>query len=261
MSASTARVLPGAEAIRFEGDSLGFFLQHGFTGCPASMRAFGEWLHERGHSVAAARLPGHGTSWEDLETTTWTDWEREAETVLTELRSRCSTVVAVGLSMGGAMVVHLAVKHPEQIDGVVAVNTLIRRPDLVFSPAARLLMRSVKGVGNDIKKAGQDEIVYDRIPLKGANELGKLLRVADKELPRLRQPLIVVSSPEDHTVKPSNSKRVYEGAGSTSKEFVTLSNSYHVATLDYDAEAVFEKALELGRSLAAGAGSQEASGS
>jgi carboxylesterase len=250
LNAATPRVLPGADAFRFQGDPLGFFLQHGFTGCPASMRPFGEWLHERGHSVAAARLPGHGTTWEDLETTKWTDWERESESVLSELRSHCSTVIAVGLSMGGAMAIHLAVRHPDQIDGVVSINTLIRRPDLMFSPLARLVMRTVKGVGNDIKKPGQDEIVYDRIPLKGANELGKLLRVADRDLPSLRQPLVVCSSPEDHTVKPGNSKRVYDRAGSERKEFVTLANSYHVATLDYDAETLFEKTLELGRSLA-----------
>jgi carboxylesterase len=251
MTQAGARVLPGAEAFSFEGDSLGFFLQHGFTGCPASMVPFGKWLHERGHSVAAARLPGHGTSWEDLETTTWQDWTREAEKVLSELRSRCDTVVAVGLSMGGAMVVHLAVQHSDQIDGVVCVNTLIRRPDLLFTPVARLFTRSVKGVGNDIKKPGQDEIVYDRIPLRGANELGKLLRTADRELPSLRQPLIVFSAAEDHTVKPANSQRIMQRAGSLSKELVPLPNSYHVATLDYDAETIFERALEMGLSLMA----------
>ena len=250
MSGTGPRVLAGAEAFRLDGDSLGFLLQHGFTGCPASMRPLGEWLHERGHSVAAARLPGHGTTWEDLETTAWQDWEREAERVLAELRSRCSTVVAVGLSMGGAMVIHLAAKHPEQVDGVVAINTVIRRPDLLLSPLARIFTRTVKGVGNDVKKQGQDEIVYDRIPLKGANQLGKLLRLADRELPSMRQPLLVLSSPEDHTVKPANSRRIYERASSERKEFVALPNSYHVATLDYDAELVFEKTLELGRSLA-----------
>jgi carboxylesterase len=32
--------------------------------------------------------------------------------------------------------------------------------------------------------------------------------------------------------------------GSAQKELVTLSNSYHVATLDYDAELVFERTLQ-----------------
>ena len=62
-------------------------------------------------------------------------------------------------------------------------------------------------------------------------------------------PLLVFSSPEDHTVKPANSARVMARAGTSHKELVSLPNSYHVATLDYDAELVFEKTLELGLSL------------
>ena len=144
-------MIPGAEAFRFDGGPTGVLLQHGFTGAPASMRPFGEWLAARGLSVEGPRLPGHGTSWEDLESTTWLDWERESERTLGDLARRCSTVVAVGLSMGGAMVLHLGAKHPDKLSGVVSINAVIRRPDLRFAPLARLLMRTTKGLGNDIK--------------------------------------------------------------------------------------------------------------
>jgi carboxylesterase len=245
----STRILPGADAFRFDGGSPGFLLQHGFTGCPASMRPMGEWLHQRGASVIAPRLPGHGTSWEDLEKSTWQDWERESSAALDDLASRCSMVVAVGLSMGGALVLHLAARNPAKLMGVVTVNALIRRPDLALTPLVRLFTRSVKGVGNDIKKPGQDEIVYDRVPLRAANELGKLLRTADRELPSMGLPLLVFSSPQDHTVKPFNSRRIVQRVGSSSKDLVTLSNSYHVATLDYDAQAIFERTLAFARSL------------
>jgi carboxylesterase len=148
------------------------------------------------------------------------------------------------------MVIHLAAKHSDQIDGVVAINTLIRRPDLLFTPLARLFTRSVKGVGNDIKKPGQDEIVYDRVPLKAAAQLGRFYRTVQKEIPSVRPPLLVFSSPEDHVVKPSNSRYVIEHAGSSQKELVTLPNSYHVATLDYDADLIFERTLEFAGAVA-----------
>jgi carboxylesterase len=227
-------------------------LQHGFTSCPASMRPFGQWLSEQGVTVVAPRLPGHGTVWQDLEAVTWQDWEAEAERTLAELSSKCAVVVVAGLSMGGAMALHLGAKHPETVRGVVAINALVRRPELALAPVIRLFTRTVKGVGNDIKKPGQDEIAYDRIPLKGINQLGKFLRTVDRELPSLRVPLMVFSAPEDHTVKPSNSRRVMDRAGSSSKELVSLPNSYHVATLDYDAEAVFQQALAFARSVAEG---------
>ena len=246
----SVRVLPGAEAFHFEGGPLGVLLQHGFTGCPASMRPMGQWLSERGCTVIGPRLPGHGTSWEDLETRSWQDWERESEAALYDLAKRCSDVIAVGLSVGGAMVLHLTAKHPGELRGVVAINALVRRPDLNFASFGRLFTRTVKGVGNDIKKPGQDEIVYERVPLKAAAQLGRFLRTVDRELPSLTVPLLVVSSPEDHTVKPSNSRRVMQRAGSPTKELIGLSNSYHVATLDYDAELVFERTLEFARSVA-----------
>jgi carboxylesterase len=246
----SVRVLPGAEAFRFDGGPIGMLLQHGFSGCPASMRPFGQWLSERGFSVVGPRLPGHGTSWEELERTAWGDWEREAEDALLDLAGRCSDVVAAGLSMGGAMVLHLGAKHPDNLRGIVCVNPDIRRPELALAPVARLFTRTAKGVGNDIKKPGQDEIVYDRVPLKAAAQLGRFYRAVQKELPSMRLPLLVFSSDVDHIVKPANSRYVMAKAGSAEKELVPLRNSYHVATLDYDAETIFERTLEFAKAHA-----------
>ena len=109
------RILPGAEEFRFDAGPIGVLLVHGFTGCPASMRPMGEWLAERGISSVGPRLAGHGTSWNDLETTTWQDWEREAEDGLSDLAGRCGDVIVVGLSMGGALALHLAAKHAERL--------------------------------------------------------------------------------------------------------------------------------------------------
>ena len=214
------------------------------------MRPMGRWLADRGISVVGPRLPGHGTTWEDLEGTTWQDWEREAESALLELSGRCSTVIAVGLSMGGAMVLHLAAKHSDKLKGIVAINPDVRRPQLAFAPVARLFTRTTKGVGNDIKKPGQDEIVYDRVPLKAAAQLGRFYRLVQKEIPSVGGPLLVFSSPEDHVAKPSNSRYVIQHAGSSQKELVTLPNSYHVATLDYDADLIFERTLEFAGTVA-----------
>jgi carboxylesterase len=246
----TIQVTPGCEAFRFEGGDIGVLAQHGFTGCPASMRPMGEWLASQGLTVIGPRLPGHGTRWEDLEGTRWQDWEREAEEALDALAARCSTVVAVGLSMGGAMVLHLGAKHPEKLNGVAAINPDIRRPNLLFTPVARLFTRTAKGVGNDVKKPGVDEIAYERIPLKAANELGRFYRQVARELPSMRLPLVVFSSNEDHVVKPSNSHYVMSRAGSARKRLIPLSNSYHGASLDYDAELIFHEVLSFARSLA-----------
>jgi carboxylesterase len=248
-AAGEGPVLPACEPFRFDGGPVGILLQHGFSGCPASMRPMGEWLAERGFSVVGPRWPGHGTAWQDLGAHAWTEWERTSADALTELASRSTTVLAAGLSVGGAMALHLAARHPERIDGVVAINALVRRPDLNLAPLMAPFVRSVKAVGNDIKKPGQDEMCSERIPTKAAAELGRFLRVVDEELPRMTRPLLVFSSDQDHTVKPSNSHRIAARCGSDRTDLVRLSNSYHVATLDHDAPAIFERVAEFARSL------------
>ena len=244
------RIIPGAEPFRVDAGPAGALLVHGFTGSPASMRPMGEWLSRHGISVVGPRLPGHGTTWQDLEGTTWPGWEREADAALTELAGRCSPVIVVGLSMGGTLALHLGATRSDVIAGVVCVNPDIHRPELALAGLVRIFTRTTKGVGNDIKKPGQDEIVYDRVPLKAAAQLGKLYRTAERELPSMRLPLLVFSSREDHVAKPSNSKLIMERVGTTRKELVPLTNSYHVATLDYDAEMIFERTLEFVNALA-----------
>ena len=43
-------------------------------------------------------------------------------------------------------------------------------------------MRSIKGVINDIKKPGQDEVGYDRIPTRALPSLNRLLKTAVADL-------------------------------------------------------------------------------
>ncbi|HYT29348.1 MAG TPA: alpha/beta fold hydrolase [Actinomycetota bacterium] len=246
----STRIVPGAEPFRFEGGPDGALLLHGFTGSPASMRPMGRFLADHGMTVVGPRLPGHGTSVEDLAGTTWQDWEREAEAALAELTAKCQNVTVAGLSMGGGLAIHLAAKHPERLQGVVAINSYIHDPRLAFAPIGRLFMRTRPGVVNDIKKPGQDEVGYPRVPLAALPSLAKLLKTVVADLPSVTAPLLVFSSLEDHVAKPANSALVMQRAGSAQKDMVRLANSYHVATLDYDAEEIFQRTLDFAKATA-----------
>jgi carboxylesterase len=253
----STRIVRGCEPFRADGGPVGVWLQHGFTGCPASVRPFGQWLAQRGFTVVVPRLPGHGTSVDDLATTSWKDWDREAEQAVTDLSSRCSTVIAIGHSFGGALALHQAATRPDAISGVVAINAWIHDPRLMAAFLLRAFMRTRKGTGRDIKKPGIEELNYDRIPVSVLPGVGTYLRMVERELPSIRQPLLVFSSAEDHTVKPSNSRLIMAKAGSEQKELIGLTNSYHVATLDYDAGFVFERVLAFVNDVAEGARAEQ----
>ena len=114
---TTVPVLAGAEPFTAEGDGLGFLLCHGFTGSPQGLRPWAQHLAGAGHTVSLPRLPGHGTSWQELNRTTWHDWYAAVDAAFVELRSRCDRVVVGGLSMGGALSLRLAQQHGEEQQG------------------------------------------------------------------------------------------------------------------------------------------------
>ncbi|MFE3827765.1 alpha/beta hydrolase [Streptomyces sp. NPDC059092] len=236
-------VLPGAEPYRHEGGEVGVLLCHGFTGSPQSLRPWAEYLAARGLTVSLPLLPGHGTRWEDMRLTGWQDWYAEVDRALRELLERCERVFVLGLSMGGALALRLAAKHGRAVSGVVVVNPGIKVHGAAAYalPAVRHLVATTKGVASDIAKEGSAEIGYDRVPLHCAHSLRNFFRLVDGELPRVNQPLLLLHSAVDHVVPPADSARILGRVSSADVREVLLEQSYHVATLDYDAERIFEE--------------------
>ncbi|MGW0871527.1 alpha/beta hydrolase [Streptomyces sp. NPDC002740] len=236
-------VLPGAEPYRHEGGEVGVLLCHGFTGSPQSLRPWARYLAGQGLTVSLPLLPGHGTRWEDMALTGWPDWYAEVDRELRALRDRCSRVFVAGLSMGGALALRLAAKHGEGVDGVIVVNPANKVHGLsaYALPVARHLVRTTKGITSDIAKEGVLESGYDRVPLHSAHSLRTFLAKVDGELPQVTQPLLLLHSTQDHVVPPADSARVLGRVSSADVTEILLEQSYHVATLDHDADRIFEE--------------------
>jgi len=251
-------VLPGAEPYRHEGGEIGVLLCHGFTGSPQSLRPWAEYLAKQGLTVSLPLLPGHGTRWEDMQLTGWQDWYAEVDRELRALRDRCAQVFVFGLSMGGALALRLAAKHGETVSGLVVVNpgNKVHGVAARALPVARHVVRSVKGIVSDIAKEGSDEVGYDRVPLHAAHSLRNFFRLVDGDLPQVTQPLLVLHSTQDHVVPPADSARVLSRVSSTDVTEILLEQSYHVATLDHDADRIFDESYAFISRIAPGAGEE-----
>ncbi|MFI7097441.1 alpha/beta hydrolase [Streptomyces lydicus] len=249
-------LLPGAEPFRRDGGEVGVLVCHGFTGSPQSVRPWAEHLADQGLTVALPLLPGHGTRWQELQITTWQDWYAEVDRELRALTERCSKVFVCGLSMGGALALRLAAKHGDAISGVAVVNPGNKVHDAAapLLPVLRYLVRTTKGITSDIAKPGAQEVGYDRVPLHAAYALRRFFQQVDSELPGVTQPLLVMTSPQDHVVRPVDSERILARVSSTDVRQTLLERSYHVATLDHDAEQIFRETFAFISRLAPEAG-------
>lgn len=242
-------ILPGAEPFAFPGGSLGVLMVHGFGGSPASMRPIGERLAHDGLSVAAPRLPGHGTSVEDFGASRWRDWVAEAERGLDDLRGRCERVVILGHSLGGSIALHLAAERPGDVDGLALTNPYLRDPRLLLVPVGRWFLRTVKAPTRDAKLAGDGHIAYPRRPVPAIVSMRDFLRIVDRQLPSVSAPLIVSRSTEDHVIPAGSTERILARVSSTRTELVPCADSYHEVTIDNDAPMVAERVLAFARDL------------
>jgi carboxylesterase len=202
---------------------VGVLLVHGFTGSPASMRPWGEFLHSKGYSVRVPLLPGHGTHPEDLNKVKWQEWPAKVEFELSELRKSCDVIFLVGLSMGGGTVLNVAASHNQSLDGLILVNPMIH----------------VKGVPVELAFFWG----YDALPTRGVYQLLKMLRITRRNLKNITIPIQLFHSVEDHTLPVTNTEIILSEIGSTNKTRIELVNSYHVATMDYDQELIFQNSL------------------
>jgi carboxylesterase len=227
-------------------EGVGVVVTHGFTANPVGTRPIGQLLAAEGYTVEVPCLPGHGTNFRDLARTGYDDWYEALDHVVDVLARGCDRIVLVGHSTGGTLSVDVASRRPSEIAGVVAINPLIAPP---AQPIAKLLPvlkylvpylpRDLAGLPtDDIAKPGVTESAYGTGSLRTAETLVKALPGLRERLPAMTAPLLVIWSPEDHTVHPSSSKALQELVSSEDVSELVCDRSYHLPQIDYDAERV-----------------------
>jgi carboxylesterase len=244
-------VHPNAQPYEGGDGSVGVLLCHGFTGSAKSMIGWAKHMEAAGFRVLVPRLPGHGTSWQELNETTWIDWCDCADDAFATLQAQCDQVFLAGLSMGAALCLRIAQQHGPLVSGLTLVNPVINisDPRMRALPILRLALPSLGGIVNDIAKPGQDEWGYQRLPLRALYSQTFLWADVRRNLGRVDQPLLVYRAIHDHVVDPSSVRLIKAGVRSSDQTYIELERSYHVATLDYDAEDIFDGSAAFFRRL------------
>ena len=222
---------------------IGIVFVHGFTGSPASMRPWAAYFEERGYTVSVPRLPGHATEWQDLNKVKWQEWPARVQVEIDKLKGICRKVFVFGLSMGGGTTLNVAENN--ELAGICLVNPMIHIPGnlIKFAPVLAVLQPGRSSVGDDIKKPDVTEWGYDMLPTKGVVQLNKMLKVTRANLSSVTCPTLLFHSVDDHVLPISNSNIIMSEIASISGQRIELTNSYHVATMDFDAPLIFANSL------------------
>jgi len=232
-------VLDGAEAFFFKGNDVGILISHGFVGTPQSVRFLGEYIAKQGFTVCAVRLKGHGTHYEDMESCLYNDWIQSLEEGYRLLQQHCREIFIIGQSMGGALTAQLASKH-QDIAGIILINAAMTSIPVLEEFRGKQEPRFVNEGAPDIKDKSVYEITYSKVPISAIQQLLLLMDDTKEKLPHITCPVLAFKSIEDHVVPPENTDYITEHVSSSIREIVTLQDSYHVASMDYDKELIAE---------------------
>lgn len=234
--------MPGCEPLsHVAGSPVGVVVVHGFTGTPWSLRGVADAMVAAGFDVELPRLPGHGTTVEDMLETGWSDWSGEVARARAAIAERCDHVVLVGQSMGATLVLASAIHAPD-VAALVCINPATRSRSAEELALIDDLLEDgfpvVPGEGSDIADPDGSDISYDGTPLRPLRSLlVEGVAPIEQRFAELTMPLRLFTSRQDHVVPPADSEHLAVAYGGA-VEHTWLERSFHVATRDFDRDLV-----------------------
>lgn len=228
------------EGVRRE-ENLPFFLEpqrpaaaavllvHGFTASPWEMRRVAEALVDEGYVVYGIRLPGHGTTPEDLAGRRCEEWLAAVESAGRQLREQGLRVYGVGQSTGGLLL--LAADENLQLDGLVLLSPYLRLRHRLARTA--VLTRFLLPFQRHRLAKELMPFYYERRPVEGVYQLSRLIRMVKKRLPEITVPSLIVSAAGDRTVDVDSAKDLFRRLGGATKEYHLFgADVSHILTTD-----------------------------
>jgi carboxylesterase len=252
-------VVPGTEAVEL-GDPkapVHCLLVHGFAGSRKDFADLGEVLAEQGCHVRLERLPGHGTTPEDMESTTADELEAYVLEAVRAAKAEHERVVLVGFSMGGALATIAAAQEP--VDRLVLLAPCyeiqhqwyyLERPEWwveKLHPMVRWVPKGQATVQVNRKEARPHLFSYTRIPTRSVLTLAELGRQASDPavLGALDMPVLVLHSPGDFAAAQAASEAAFPLIGTTDKRYLRVDarNNHHLLW-DWDRALVKQEVLD-----------------
>jgi len=225
---------------------VGIVLVHSYLSVPEEVRELAVVLRRQGYWVYVPRLPGHGTSAEDLAERSYSEWREAVENAYVLMSCLCKRVIVGGVGVGGSLALDLAARTAE-VAGVFAVSPAWALHDYStkFMPGTDVWNRVLQSMRRGEKTRefydfnyGNPHVNYPRNPVSGIREVGDLLEENQGQYKRIHQPALIMQMDMNPVVDPKGTQELFASIGSRRKEMVLLSDDRHALVYGDESQRV-----------------------
>lgn len=228
---------------------------HGFTASTQEVEGLARFLAANGFSISVPLLAGQNTTFDDFRATAASDYLRSVTAAYDELDGY-ESIDVIGLSFGAILAVELASARPirkvvllapafsllgiaTRFTGLLRWHRSILYKPLERNPTTGMMSRWDL---ND-PEACERRIAYEFFGIPQLHSLQRLAKAARKDLPSLRNPLLVIHSRLDRTASFAHARHAFASAGTSEKRFVELEESGHIISDDLERTVVQREVL------------------
>jgi len=214
---------------------LGVVLVHGFLATPREVLELAEYLHNKGFWVYCVRVRGHGTSPEDLDARSGSDWIESVDLGYALVSAICRRVVIGGFSFGGGLALDAAARITG-LAGVFAICPPFRLQSLSsrFAPAVTTWNRTMNkmhchGVTKEYARRASERplINYARVPLAALSQLEHFMKELEPRLAEIKAPTLVGQAQGDPIVNPDRTLLMFHRIGAEQKKYLPFDFNRH----------------------------------
>ena len=231
-----------------EGDpSAVVVLVHGFTEHCGRYAELAQQLTRHGYAVYATDLRGHGKSeGEPAFVHSFDEYLADLDLAVDRARMRLpdKPLFLLGHSLGGALVVLLAIRRARDFHGLVAsagsfrvggqVFPILRRIAVLVSrllPRLRMVRMGARMLSRDPKVIDDfknDPLVFHgRFPVRAGAEILRAARQVQSQMESVQVPLLILHGTGDRVTSVEGSRQLYARAASTDKTLKLYEGLYH----------------------------------
>jgi acylglycerol lipase len=238
-------------------------LSHGYAEHSGRYDHFAKYLAEHGFAVYALDHRGHGRSeGERANVKVFDEYVNDLSRFVNSVREKHPTLkrFLLGHSMGGTIAAQLAIKQPNQVDGLLLSSPYLINAVSVPAPlmavsgfVSRILpgLPTIKLASKDISRDPAVVKSYDTDPLnyRGGTKarFGTELLGAGKYVfshaSTIKLPILIMVGTGDRIADARGSKKLFEMVGSSDKTLKIYDNYYHEILNDISKEKVYEDSL------------------